>query len=138
MESVQGEEKKDAVRRGRLGVVLYSTPSSSLMRLGIELIRAALAQGYDVDAFAWGDAVNATTTASLKATDGSANPAADLAGLLGLHGEGSPRFTLSLCTTCYKTRGIASEQAIPGARMGSMHNLVELFRSCDRTIAMVP
>jgi sulfur relay (sulfurtransferase) complex TusBCD TusD component (DsrE family) len=127
----------DPHKKGRLGIILYSAPSTSQFILGTELAKAALKSGYDVDLFAWGDAVYGTT----RAKDGksSASPSAsELAGLVEGSERNGARAVIRVCTSCYKTRGLTREDAFPGATLGGLHNMVNMFRECDRTLALVP
>ncbi len=117
--------------------MLYTAPSTSQFALGIELAKAALRNGYDVELFAWGDSVYATTRPQVQAS--SANQSvSELAGLLQGNTAGGPEISLHVCTSCYKTRSLARDSALPGAHLGGLHNIVGMFRECDRTLVLVP
>lgn len=146
MTSMTGTEKKDMaaestssqVRRGRLGLILYTPPSSALLQFGVELAKAALARGYSVHMFALGDSVYATTKSALKGKYGLPNVTIELCDLLAQHGGIEGGFRIDLCSTCYIVRGLSQDDAIPGAAPSGTHRMVELLQTCDRTIALVP
>ncbi len=131
------DEAVDDQRVGGLGIVLYSAPSTSQFLLGLRLAESALGQGYDVDLFAWGDAVYATTTSYEKGS-GETNPAVQLEGLIAAYRGEKPRLTVNICTSCYKTRGLTDRDVMAGAHLSGMHRVVEMFQKCDRTLVMVP
>ncbi len=123
---------------GRLGIVLYTGPASSLFALGIELAKAALSKGHDVVIFAWGDAVYGTARLSQDGTSSSDGASSRVADLLQAHSGRKPELVLNVCTSCYKTRGLSQKHALPGVRLGGLHNIVEMFRTCGRTVMLVP
>ena len=146
MNSVTGTEKKDEAvesvglktRPGKLGLILYTPPSATLLRLGVELAKAAIAKGYSVHMFALGDSVYATTGSALDGKGGLPNVSLELRDLLVQHGDNEGRFRIDLCTSCYKVRGLSNDDVIPGAALTGLHRMVELLQTCVRTIALVP
>ncbi len=123
--------------RLKLGIVFYTSPSTSHFALGIELAKAALRKGYDVEAFAWGDAVYATNTPEQEQT-AQGSGASEIARLLGDGKGGRPGFALSACTSCRKMRGLSQSNAVPGVRLGGLHDVVRMFQECHRTLFLVP
>lgn len=125
-----------ASKRLKLGVVLYTAPSTPQFNLGVELAKAALRRGYDVELFAWGDAVYGTKTVDQGPP--AAEPA--LSELLQLAGtaEGGPALDLRVCTSCCKIRDIALDGMLPGVRLGGTHSIVQMIQGCQRTLVLVP
>ena len=132
-----GGSAPPAEGRLKLGIVFYTPPSTSHFTLGIELAKAALRRGYDVQAFAWGDSVYATNVSDEgKAIEGSAP--SEIARLIGEVGSGGPRFTISACTSCRKLRGMSQGNAVPGVRLGGLHDVVKMSQECHRMLVLVP
>jgi sulfur relay (sulfurtransferase) complex TusBCD TusD component (DsrE family) len=138
MPNLPGEEEVRGGGRGRLGVVLYTSPTSSHFDLGIQLAKAALKAGYDVELFAWGDAVYGTVLPDAQHEGTTSNPLLALMNAAAGPPEPRPSLELNLCTSCFKIRGLPKEVAIRGAHLGGLHNIVGLFQECDRTLVLVP
>ena len=137
MASESGKDGVPASKRLKLGLVLYTGPSTSHFSLGIELAKAALRSGYDVDMFAWGDAVYGTKT--VDQVPPAAEPAvSEVLRLAGAMDKGEPALSLRVCTSCCKTRDISQERLLPGVRLGGTHNIVGMLQECDRTVVLVP
>lgn len=123
-----------AEKRLKLGLVLYTAPSTYHFSLGIELAKAALRDGYDVDVFAWGDSVYGT-----KAMKQGPEPAlSEVLRLAGAPDSGGPTFGLRVCTSCCKTRDISQDDLLPGIRLGGTHNIVQMVQECQKTLVLVP
>jgi sulfur relay (sulfurtransferase) complex TusBCD TusD component (DsrE family) len=109
-----------------LGIILYTHPSSSYFRFGMEIARAAVKLGYSVRMFAWADSVYSISTQNEESK-----------ALESLLVEQN-RVSLDVCTTCCRSRGIAEDSVIPGAHLSGLHKIVEIVNDCDRTLAVVP
>ncbi len=117
--------------RKTLGIILYTSPTTSQFWFGIEIAKSALAKGYGVRMFAWSDSVYAlygsgSTGVYLKASN-------ELALMLG-----SGNLVLDVCTTCIKSRGLANTNLISGANLSGMHKIPEMIKTCHKTLAMIP
>ena len=122
---VQEDNKK------KLGIILYTSPTTSQFWFGIEIAKRALAKGYGVRMFAWGDSVYAlygsgSTGAYSKASN-------ELVSMLS-----SGNLVLDVCTTCIKSRGLTNSNPIAGANLSGMHKIPEMIKTCHKTLAMIP
>jgi sulfur relay (sulfurtransferase) complex TusBCD TusD component (DsrE family) len=124
-------------RKGKLGIILYTIPSSPHYHFGLRLAKAALDGGHEVRMFAWADSVYAV--ASSKFPGDVSGAETELASLLKkVNSSGQNRFSLDVCTSCFKMRGLLESNLIPGAHLSGLHKIVEIIRTCDKTLAMIP
>jgi sulfur relay (sulfurtransferase) complex TusBCD TusD component (DsrE family) len=122
--SVQGNDVK------KLGIILYTSPTTSQFWFGIEIAKRAIAHGYGVRMFAWADSVYALYGSGsgvyLKASN-------ELANMLS-----SGKLVMDVCTTCIKSRGLSDLKLISGAHLSGMHKIPEMIKTCHKTLAMIP
>lgn len=115
----------------KLGIILYSSPTTSQFWFGIGIAKRALAQGYGVHVFAWGDAEFALVGSDSDSDYSKASR--ELSSMLA-----SKDFILDACTTCFKSRGLSSEKLIGGAHLSGLHKIPEIIKTCHKTLAMIP
>jgi sulfur relay (sulfurtransferase) complex TusBCD TusD component (DsrE family) len=114
----------------RLGIVLYTSPTTSQFRFGLSLARGALAKGYGVHLFAWGDSVYGLARSGIGDYFHASNEFKELLTLDG--------FTLDVCTSCCKQRGLSSDDLISGAHLSGTHKIPEMVKNCHKTLVMIP
>jgi sulfur relay (sulfurtransferase) complex TusBCD TusD component (DsrE family) len=127
--SLQGKISDDENKK--LGVILYTSPTTSQFWFGIEIAKRALAKGYGVHMFAWGDSVYAIYGSGSIGVYSKAS--SELESMLT-----SGKLVLDVCTTCVQSRGLASSNPISGANLSGMHKIPEMIKTCHKTLAVIP
>lgn len=117
--------------RKSLGIILYTSPTTSHFWFGIEIAKRALAKGYGVRVFAWADSVYALLSSDSPGDYSRASN--ELARMLE-----SKDFLLDACTTCFKVRGLPTDKLIHGAHLSGMHKVPEMIKTCHKTLALIP
>jgi sulfur relay (sulfurtransferase) complex TusBCD TusD component (DsrE family) len=121
------------LRDKKLGVILYTMPTSPQFVFGVRIAEAALRRGYSVRMFAWGDSVYGVCDP--KSSIGILKAVAELSSLLSSYQDS---FVLDVCTTCVKLRGLDQIGLISGAHLGGLHDVVAMFRDCEKVMGLVP
>lgn len=111
--------------------IVWRTGSMMAMdaNVAVKLARAALAKGYNVHMFGYGEGV----TAIKKGQNPKRFPN------VGKELEDSIRegVTAAVCETCYAARGFERGEEIPGAKVGSLTNdLFKFVSDSDRMITI--
>lgn len=114
----------------RLGIILYSSPTTSQFKFGLSIARSALAKGYGVHLFAWGDSVYGLVKSGIGDYFHASNEFKELLN--------SNEFILDVCTSCCKQRGLSSDNLISGAHLSGTHKIPEMVKNCHKTLAMIP
>ncbi|MDG6906546.1 MAG: DsrE family protein [Nitrososphaerota archaeon] len=115
----------------KLGIIIYTSPTTSQFWFGLGIAKQALAKGYGVHLFAWGDAEFALVDSD--AAGDYSRAFRELSSMLT-----SKDFILDACTSCFKSRGLPSEKVIAGAHMSGLHKIPEMIKTCHKTLAMIP
>ena len=115
----------------KLGIILYTSPTTSQFWFGIAIAKRALARGYGVHLFAWGDAEYALVRSESEGDYSRASR--ELSSMLA-----SKDFILDACTSCFKSRGLSSEKLISGAHLSGLHKIPEIIKTCHKTLALIP
>jgi len=113
---------------GQLGILLFASPVQHRMAdTAAGLAEAAGRGGHAVTVFLLGDAVYCTSRALAEAdSEGIAHRFANL----------PPSVVLVNCSTCARFRGLRDDGLIGNARNGTLEDLVDLFGSSDRFLAL--
>jgi sulfur relay (sulfurtransferase) complex TusBCD TusD component (DsrE family) len=131
MNPVESVPVEGQVVKKKLGIILYTLPTTSQFWFGVEIAKSALARGYGVHLFFWGDSVYALGKADALGDYSKASR--ELSSMLD-----SKDFALDACTSCYKIRGLSSDNLISGAHLSGLHKIPEMIKRCHKTLAMIP
>lgn len=113
---------------GHLGILLFASPVQHRMaETAASLADAGGRLGHRVTIFLLGDAVYCTSRALA---------AADADGVVHRFAALPPSVALVNCSTCARFRGLDDDGVIGNARNGTLEDLVELFGSSDRFLAL--
>lgn len=131
IEAPSSKAPNGSEKEKKLGIVLYTSPTTSQFWFGIELAKSALAKGYGVHLFAWGDSVYALLGSDSPGDYSKASK--ELSSMLE-----SKKIVLDACTSCFKSRGLPNDKLISGAHLSGMHKIPEMIKTCHKTLAMIP
>ncbi len=97
--------------------------------VAVKLANAALAKGYKVDMFGYGEGVTAVKKGQNPKRFPNVGNELEEAIKAGV--------TLSLCETCSAARGFERGEEIPGAKVGSLTNdLFKMISESDRLVTI--
>jgi sulfur relay (sulfurtransferase) complex TusBCD TusD component (DsrE family) len=113
---------------GHLGILLFASPVQHRMaETAVGLANAAGLGGHRVTVFLLWDAVYCTSRTLAEA---------DAEGVVHRFATLPPSVGLVNCSTCARFRGLDDDGIIENARNGTLEDLVELFGSSDRFLAL--
>ncbi len=112
---------------GRLGLLVFVSPvQHRAPDTAVAIADAAVGAGHAVSLFLLADGVYLASRALLNAPEETAvHRLSRLAG----------RAEVVTCATCARFRGLRDEDLFPGARNGTLEDLVDLLNSSDRFLA---
>jgi sulfur relay (sulfurtransferase) complex TusBCD TusD component (DsrE family) len=112
----------------RLGILLFAAPVQHRMaETAVGLAEGASRHGHAVTVFFLGDAVYCTSRAL---------EAGDREGVVHRFARLPSSVSLVNCSTCARSRGLRDDGLIGNARNGTLEDLIDLFGTADRFLAL--